>query len=209
MSKQQETPKILKTPISILSYPHLAAPQKASEEGQKDKYSAALLITEETLKDPREKALFDAIKGAMAMKIAEKFGDRANAVSKSDGFKKGLRFDAESKNYPDGVAVYFTARSESQPGLVYSYPDPETGKPMKVAQDDIKKVFYPGAIVRGLVSVYAFDKKGGKGVGFGLTGVQFVRAGDRIDNRVNAEDAFEADLSQAPADLNEILGLNG
>lgn len=191
-------------PLSILSYPHLAEPQKSDKPGKKPKYSGAFVITPETLQTPAEKARLDAIKARMIEVGQTKWSSNFEKLVKGEGFKKGIRTDAESKGYPDG-SIYFNARSDNQPGLVYSYADPTTGKPAVVPVELIKKVFYAGAIVRPLITVFAFDQEGSKGLSFGLEGIQFVKDGPRIDGRVAAEDAFDVDLSAQPASLDDII----
>lgn len=192
------------TPLAILSYPHLAEAQKSNQAGKPAKFSAAAVITAETLQDAEEKAKFDAIKKGLIEVGTEKFGDKFAQLVKSDSFKKGIRTDSESKNYPAG-SVFLTARSVNQPGLVYSYADPATKKAAIVPVELIKKVFYPGAIVRLLVSIFGFDQEGNKGLSFGLDGVQFVKDGPRIDDRVAAEDAFNVDLNATPASLDDLM----
>jgi hypothetical protein len=192
------------TPLVVLSYPHLAVAQKSNQAGKADKFSATGIVTAETLQIAEEKAKFDAIKEGLIAAGREKWGAKFDTLVKGDGFKKGIRSDSESKNYPAG-SVFLTARSVNQPGLVYSYADPTTKKPAKIAQDDIKKVLYAGAIVRLLVTIFPFEQEGNKGLSFGLEGVQFVKDGPRIDGRVAAEDAFNVDLSAAPASLDDLI----
>ena len=201
MSSSTPSTKLI-TPLVILSYPHLDKPQPA-DEGQTPKYSAALIVLPGTLEDPAEKAKFDAIQEALIKAGRAKFGEKFEQMLKSDGFKKCIRRDGAAKNYPGDI--YFNARSANQPGLVYSHAEPGTTKPARVPQEKVKEVFYPGAIVRASVSAFAFDNKGGKGISLGLNNMQFVRDGDRLDNRTKAEDEFAADLSQAPADLNSLI----
>jgi hypothetical protein len=188
----------------LLSYPHLDVAQKSNQAGKPDKFSAAFVFTPELLADAAEKAKFNELQQAVIAAVNDKYGDKGPAMLKSEGFKKGLRRDAESKGYPEG-SVFLTARSTNQPGLVYTYPDPVTKKAANVKQEDIKKVFYPGAIVRPLISIFMFDKEGNRGVSFGLEGIQFIKDGPRIDNRVNAEDAFDVDLSAEPASLDDLI----
>lgn len=186
------------TPLAMASYVYAATPQKDG------KYSATFVFAPDLIADEKEQKLLAVLKQAAITKVKEKWTDKAEALLRSDKFHKGFRGDVELKGYPEG-SVFISARSQNQPGCVYSYLDPATNKPAKIAPEDIKKVLYPGAIVRGLVSVFTFDKEGNKGVSFGLTGIQFVKDGPRIDGRVAAEDAFDADMSAAPASLEDLL----
>jgi hypothetical protein len=67
----------------------------------------------------------------------------------------------------------------------------------------LQKVFedtecYSGCTFRASVSVYAFDKEGGKGVGIGLNNIQVVSKGPRLDNHADAEQDFK-EFQDAPA----------
>ena len=211
MSDSSKNTKLI-TPLAILSYPHLDKPQP-SDDGKPPKYSAALIIMPEVLEDPAERAKFDAIQQALIKAGTAKWGEKFEAMAKGDGFKKGLRRDAEAKwGSRFAGAIYFNARSVNQPGLVYSHEDmsvparPDGSRPpARVPQEKIKEQFYPGSYVRASVSAFAFDNKGGKGVSLGLNNMQWVKDGQRLDNRAAAEDEFAADLSQAPAKLEDLI----
>lgn len=192
-----------KTPLALISYPHLAEAQKQKDASKTPKFGAAFVFTPDILAMPAEKTLFTAMQAEALEVVKAKWPAKYEQYLQSEGFKKGFRKDPKD-GYPEG-SIYINARSNNQPGMVYSILDPATGKPARVKQEDVKKVFYPGAIVRGLVSIYAFDTDGNRGVTFGLEGLQFVKDAPRIDNRVNAEDAFEADLSQKPASLDDLI----
>jgi hypothetical protein len=196
-------------PLSLLSYPHLAEAQASRQAGKPAKFSSAFVFTPELLADPKEKALFVALQTAALEAVKAKWGDQAEALLKSDGFKKGFRRDAELKGYPEG-SIFLTARGTQQPGLVYAHADVATTgqparKPARIPQDKIKTDLYAGAVVRPLLTVFTFDQEGNKGVSFGLEGIQKIRDGARIDGRVAADDAFDIDLSQAPADLSDLI----
>jgi hypothetical protein len=190
--------------LAVLSYPHLDVPQKA-DDGKQPKYSCALVFTPELLADPKEKALFDKMKLALVEAINAKWPGKAEQLAKSEGFRKGIRYDAEAKGYPAG-SIYVNVRSVNQPGVVYAFPsqdDPK--KPAKMAQENIKKEMYPGVIVRASLAAFAYDNSGNKGVSFGLNNIQKIRDGERLDGRVAAENEFDIDLTQQPADLTDIL----
>jgi hypothetical protein len=122
----------------------------------------------------------------------EKFGKDAAKKMKAGGPLKNPIRDGEFK-YGDGT-FFFNARSKRQPGLVTNVPDPRNnGKPTRVATEDITEVFYPGAVVNVIVSVYPYDRPENKGVSLGLEAVQKVADGERLDSRVSAVDAFDAD----------------
>jgi hypothetical protein len=199
MSKQ------LITPLAILSYPHLDQPQP-STDGKPPKYSAALVFTKELLSLPGEQAKLDAMVAAGQAAIEAKWPGKLAELLKSENFKKGFRKDGEEKGYPAG-SIFVNVRSGQQPGTVYAYAGPDGKKPAQMPTDKIKAELYPGAIVRASVTAFAYDTSGNRGVSFGLNNIQKVRDGDRLDNRVAAENEFDIDLSAAPADLSAIAGL--
>lgn len=183
------------TPKAILSYPWLA---KAQETQNGPKFGAAFVFTPETLKDPKEAALFAALQKAAFAAIEKKWPGRTKELLESESFKKGFRRD-KKPGYPEG-SVYVNARSDKQPLFVYSRPAPGTNKPERVPADKVAEVFYPGAIVRASFNAYGYEKNGNRGVTFGLGNLQFIADGPRLDNRLAPEDEFSVDLTQAPAD---------
>lgn len=200
MSKS--SPRLI-TPIAILSYPHIKAPQKASTPGGKDKYSVSLVFTKEELAKPESAKLFQAMQDAARAAGVAKFGDQLDTLLKSPAFHRGFRRDWETKGYPEG-SVFINARSEQRPGLVYSYAAPGTTTPARVPDDKIDTVFYPGALVRASVTAFAFINSGNKGLGFAINNLQFIADGERLDNRVAAEAEFTV-LNQEPASLAGVL----
>jgi hypothetical protein len=192
------------TPLAILSYPHLAQPQKPNKEGEQGKYSCTLIFTPELLADPKEKALYEKLQLAALDAAKEKFGSNAEKLLKSETFRKPFRSDAEAKGYPAG-SKFINIRSAQQPGIVYPYAGPD-GKPLRMPLDKIKDEMYAGVIVRASVSPFGYDNSGNKGVSFGLNNLQKIRDGERIDGRTAPENEFEVDLNAQPADLSD-LGL--
>jgi hypothetical protein len=59
--------------------------------------------------------------------------------------------------------------------------------------------------VRAQLRAFSYDSNGNKGVSFALNNIQKLGDGERLDNRQAATDAFEADLSAAPADISALL----
>lgn len=195
-AKTQDGPttKVI-TPLAILSYPWLAEPQKG-KAGKADKYSATLVISPALLALPGEQARYDAMKAAAMAAGNKKFGDQFVKLAKGEGFKIGFRKDWEAKEYPEN-SVFVNARSNTQPGFVFAYAGAD-GKPAVVPAADVKKVFYAGAIVRASLNAFGFDTEGNKGISWGLNNIQFVRDGERLDNRAAANDEFNVELSEAP-----------
>lgn len=197
------------TPECRLSFPHLFVPRPGPSGGE-PKFSCALIFEEGTDPKPFQSAIIAAAR--------EKWGDNAVAMFKAGKLKSPLRTDWEDKGYPEN-SFFLNCSSKEQPGLVYPYADPVTGKPQIVTDP---KVFYPGAYVRASLRAFAYDNSGNKGVSFGLNNLQFIRDGSRLDNRVSATNDFdvlmERDLADigggdegeaSAAELNDILGIGG
>jgi hypothetical protein len=199
-----ETPTTVILKGVILSFPHIATAQPVQKEGDTPKFSGAFVITPEVQKTPEYAAIIAAAKAA----AVKKFGDKAPTIPIVGGKGAAIRNDMLGKGYPEG-SVVINARNESQPGVVYSTPDPKNPKqPARVPQDKIKETFYPGAIVNVQVQAYGYNHPVNKGVTFGLQNIQFVGEGTRLDNRQNAEDVaeFAAAMNTAPAGMEDLIG---
>lgn len=190
------------TPEVILSYPHLFEPQAPPNTDSEPKYSAALVFPEGRGVDGESiKAMQQA-----ALEVGQaRFGDGF-----ADGVRKGKfhwPFNSDEETVAEkGYArfgegtIFVNANSKQRPGVVSIVPDPNTGKPMVI--EDEEKV-YPGVIARVSVTFYPFSVSGNKGVGVGLNNVQIVRDGERLDSRLDPTDEFEAD-PEAVADLSDL-----
>jgi hypothetical protein len=182
----------------ILSYPHFDKPV-ASEEGGKPKFSAAFILTKDSFAVIDGKATkpgdLKPLKAVALATLIDKLGKekasklvKEQAVSLSGGKNSSLRTDV-AKYENIGAIAYINARSTDRPGLVNMIPD-SNGRPMVIDHTP----FYAGAIVNASVTSYYYDVSGNKGAAWALNNVQFVRDGAvRLDNRVSAENEFEAD----------------
>lgn len=179
------------TPEATFSYPHLFRPQ-AAQEGGKEKYSLTLVFDEGA--DLKE------LKAAAVEAAQEKWGDKAKSMIQKGQLRFPFRDDGEEKGYPEG-SIFINARSDRRPGVVSIIPDPQTGKPMVI--DDEEQI-YPGVIGRASLTAFGYDVSGNKGVSFALNNVQKIRDGERLDGKVKAEDEFEADASAA-ASLEDLV----
>ncbi len=194
-----KTKKVI-TPEAILSFPNLDKPVVPANGKGEPKYSVALIFP--------AKSNLQEIDAAVMEVAEEKWGAKAKQMLKTGQLEVALRSDAEAKGYPEG-ARFFNARSKERPGLVHPYKDEATGKPALVTEDEIKKVFYPGAKVRASVTVFAYEytEEGRvmkRGVSFGLNNLQKLGDGPRLDGRKKADDEFEATQELAPADLADV-----
>jgi len=184
------------TPVAILSYPHLFQAQPPLQEGGKPKFGCSLVFPEGTDVTAMKQAAVEAAK--------EKFGDKAVKMIRDGKLKFPFRTDGEEKGYPEG-SVFVNVRSERRPGIVSRYADPATGKARVIEDED---EIYPGVQVKALVHAYGYDTAGNRGVTFALDGIQKWDDGDRLDGRVKAEDAFDAE-ELAVADLSDLTDEGG
>jgi hypothetical protein len=190
------------TPAGMLSYPHLDKPQKPQAGStQKEKFSATFVFKPGT-------DLKELIAAALAA-AEEKWPGKGAELLKGGKIRSPFRKDAVDKGYTaergfgEG-SVFINCRTEQKPGLVLAVAGPD-GKPMKVADENIRDTFYPGCTVRASLRAFGYDNNGNRGVSFALNNIQKLADGERLDSRVAAEDEFDADMSAAPADLSGII----
>lgn len=189
------------TPKAMLSYPHLDVPQAGQKPGDKSKYSATFVFPAGTD--------LTALKAAVVAAAEEKYPGKGAEMLQKQILKSPFRTDAEAKGYAAG-STFLNTRSERKPGLVYLHAGSEKdaqGRPLpaRIPEDKVKDDLYPGAFVRAQLRAFAYDSNGNKGVSFALNNVQKLSDGDRIDGRQDATEAFDADMSAAPADLNGLI----
>lgn len=201
-------------PIARISYPTLFTPRlpKDPKPGAEAMYSASFLFgdldelakVDAKINVAQEKAYMDDLRRGVLALLQEKFGgaDKVKALLQDNKLKTGFRRDIASSGLPEDVKEYIRTKSKYAPGVVDRYNDPVTRKP-KVITDP--NYIYAGAYVRGKVRLYTFDQDGNRGLGFGLTAVQFFANGPRIDGRKNAEDMFAGE-DMPEADLGAVSG---
>ena len=182
---------IITTPAGFLSYPTLIEPRE--DDNGKLKYGIAIVFPKEADLKP----LWDAVYA-----IAEaKYPGKGRKMIENGVIDVSLRKNAKKDEYeekaPEGH--FFNARTQVRPGLVYPYAGAD-GKPAKVALEDIRDVFYPGATIRAQVSVYHYKGKK-EGITFGLENVQLLRNTERWAGRQDAADAFDAMASEQLNDV--------
>lgn len=174
----------LKLPNGTLSYPALKEPRMVGD-ATKATYSAVIIFP--------EGADLTELEQACVAAAEEKWGaDRTAKMLKAKALKWPIKDGDEYSARKEGNEFYENKRyvnlkSEEQPGMVGPRAGSD-GRPESYSPDQ----FYAGCVVRVSAAVYAFDHpQGGKGIGLGLNNLQFVKRGDRLDNRRRAEDEFE------------------
>lgn len=193
----------------ILSYPYFATPQVERDDEGKPKvggkltYSGVFIGCEKT-----PATTLTQLKAAAFSAATEKWGDKAKQMIEEGALKWPFRKDVSAKGYTKVGGLWFiSARSTKKPGLVHRIPDPANpSKALKIEDAAmIEKLFYPGAHVYASVRAFPYDNKG-KGVSFSLENVQWIADGERLDNRIAADDDFKADMSVAPSgDVDSIM----
>jgi hypothetical protein len=194
------------TPLATVSYPHFLKPQ-AAKEGQKAKHSGTFIFAKGSdLTKLKAAALGVAVKkwgttwklpNGAEIPIAQAFAENI--------LRSPFRTDALAKGYPEG-STFINARSEQKPGCVYLHNEPGTDKPAKIPDERLIEELYAGAQVIASVKAFAYDNNGNRGVSFALNNVQKRGEGARLDNRVMAEDEFDAELDSVPADDAALFG---
>lgn len=203
------------TPFGMLSYPHFFVPQKADDATKKDKYSGTLVLFPagadlSRFEDPAivaalQNADLTPLKAAMLAAAKAKWGDKAEGMIRNGQLKNPFRKEGDAygtvmkeKGYPDGC-VFINCRSNNGPQVV-----DRTNQPVPATEAD---KIYPGLIGRMSINAFAYDTSGNKGVAFALNNFQKWLDGPRLDGRVAAKDEFEADLTAAPAALDDLFGV--
>lgn len=169
------------TPEFRVSFPNLFKP-RLNELSKQEEYSVVALFK----KDADLKVLRDAAQAAVEKKWGK---DPAKWPKK---MKTPFRDQGERAKEVDGKtvlpaaheegAIFLNLKSKMKPGVV-----DQTGKNEITDETQI----YAGCYARAVVSCYAYDQAGNRGVSFGLQHVQKLRDGEALGGRVRLEDAFE------------------
>ena len=164
-----------------LSYCNLFQP-RAQQAGQEPKYSVTVLVPKN---NAAAKASIDAaVNAAIDAGVAKTWNgirppQPAVCVHDGDGPRPsdGMPFGDECKGH-----WVFTASSKADraPFIVDANLQPI------LQQSDV----YSGMYGRVSVTFFAYSNSGKKGIGCGLNGVQKLRDGEPLGNRVSAEEAF-------------------
>lgn len=169
------------TPAGEACFTFVFRPQKNNLDASKeDQYSLTLLWDKN---DPKLKKLKRAIEDV----AIEEFGDKAVAMLKKGQLNSPLR-DGEDK---EGTKLedlfegkmFMTAKSTDKPEIV-----DEEAEPVMQQSD-----FYSGCIARMDVWLYAYNKKGNRGVAAILNSAQKLDEGERKSGRRSAWEAFGKD----------------
>jgi len=167
------------TPKFRVSFPKVFKPEVNNLSG-KSEYSVVALFEKDTD--------LSALKAAAQQAVIEKWGPDASKHPKN--LRSPFRDQAERAKEIDGKrslpaghvegAVFMNLKSVQKPGVVDEQVQPILDE----------SLFYAGCWARASVSVYAYDNKGNRGVGIGLTNIQKVADGEPFSGRPTAESSF-------------------
>jgi Protein of unknown function (DUF2815) len=182
----------VRTPIGLLSYPHLFVARPAAP-GADPRFSCALLFDQNAQKDPA----FLELRKAVGAVIDEFFGagksrDREFTASIRSPFRRTAQ--KKAKGYADMEGgIYIQPWSKDRPGVVDA----------RLQTITVPGDVWPGQMARATVRPFAYDVSGNKGVNFNLNNIQICRTdGPRLDDRRKAEDEFDpyGDTDAGPLD---------
>lgn len=192
------TTTTLRTPRARVSYPHLTEPQ-ADDQG-KLWYTLKLIFDPEA----QQTAEFAEMK-ARAKAVADEDIRKNYGGVMPEGYRNPIRkAESQMKNgeYPEGMGpgfVFINVKTKTRPGVVSTKRGPD-GKPLPISPDNVEDEIYPGCYVRATLSEpWPYAQKGNKGVSFYFNNLQKLGEGERLGNRRNATDDFEALDDSAPA----------
>lgn len=156
------------------SFVNVFRPQRPmpGDEDKKPKYSITMLFP--------KGADLSAMKAMARQAAVDKWGPD---TSKWPGGLRNPFRDQGDKPYEGYVAgcVYVTATSDRKPGLVDAQMNPI------IEEAD----FYSGCYARASVRAFAYDKKGNRGIAFGLQNVQKIKDGEPLGGYTRPTDDFQ------------------
>ena len=169
---------VIMTPEFRVSFPAVfkARSSKSDDDGDAGtpKYGITMLFAKD--------ADLSKLKAAAQAAAKEKWGDKIPKNLRTPFRDQG---DKGLEGYVEG-AVFINATSLQKPGLVD-----------RNREDIIDETeFYAGCYARATLRAFAYDKKGNKGVAFGLNNVQKLRDGESLSGRTRAQDDFADDLPE-------------
>lgn len=177
------------TGIARLSFVHVFTPYSPNPAQQEPKYSTTILVPKT---DVATKAAIDAaINAAVIAGVSEKWNGvqppvLAIPVYDGDGVRPsdGMPFGPECKGH-----WVFTGGNKNRPEVV------DLSMQSIIDQSEI----YSGVYARALVSFFAYNQAGKKGIGCSLNAVQKVKDGEPLGGRVSASEGFGGQNTIAPA----------
>lgn len=168
------------TPMFRVSFPAIF--KAVAYEDQPAKFAVTMLFDNKT-------ADLNGMKAAAMKAAVEKFGPKADWP---ENFKWPFRDGNKKKDVPGYAGTtYVRATSKQKPGVIDQRKEELTEESNQL---------YAGCYARAVVTCYAFDRNGGRGVAFGLQHIQKWKDGEEFSGRKKAVEEFDeiADESESP-----------
>ena len=178
------------TPEMIISYPAIFE-AKPNPSGAM-KFSCSLLIEKKdkkgvkSLQNEIEKAIQKGIDNLPKWQKKKPFFQYQPLRDGDEELENGKKSDSTYEG-----KMFLNCSSNDAPGVVG--PD---AKPLMN-----QEALYAGCIVRADINPFPYTNSGNNGVGWGLNNIMVIRDGDRLDGRLNAEQAFGAFADDESEDL--------
>lgn len=194
-----KTPRLI-TPIFRVSFPEVFQ-KKQFDESQPARWSLTGLFTPSEFTE-KDKQLWKAIGAAVNALCKENIKKPYNEVTGSwwpivptarPGASAQYRMPFHAgeektyKGYGPGIVFFTMAATKKKPEVVGLNKEPIT--------ENSEDAFYAGCYARASVNPYWFDNKG-KGVAIGLSNLQKLRDGERLDSFSSAEEDFGDDAGE-------------
>lgn len=194
------------TPVCRLAYPNIFT---ADKDG---KYSAVLLFEKQGFDPTFMRTIVDEIKGQLQTST---FKQGFPATFKGNPLKDG---DVPNSmgNTPFAGFFYCNVKSNFQPGVVASFPDPvkkgADGRPLPMIIEDSREI-YGGVYARVSMHAYYYNSQGNLGIGLSLNSVQKIKDGEQLggaSNPANDFDCYETnEITDASGVVNNVDAMMG
>jgi hypothetical protein len=180
-------PKKVVTPVCIASYARLLEPAKSLNDEMK--YSVSLVF-------PKDADL-STLKTAAANALIGRWGPDKSQWPKNlrTPFRDGNEKD--DKLYKGKTFMNVSSTDAPQVGRKIG----NKFVPLMTTEE-----VYSGMEIRASLSAFAYDKKGNKGVSFGLGNILKVRDGERLDGRTDGDTDFQDFDGDPEGDFTESAG---
>lgn len=185
----------MQTPLGRISYPHIFTPKTETDQKTgvtKSKYQCALLFDSSA----NLQALIDDAFQEGVKEFGEHFWQLVQQRSVRWPFRDGGEINPNTgqPRYGQGI-TFVNCSSYDKPDVVSRWAEPGSTKPRKVTDPS---ELYPGEYCKASVTIKPYNRQDGKGIAVYVNALQLWHEGDRLDNRVDGQDAFDAE-GEAPA----------
>lgn len=192
----------MQTPLCRAAFPYIFTPKTDTDQQTgvaKTKYKVTLLF-DESAKDGLQELINDAYAEGVK-KFGEHFWALVQQGSVKWPFRNGGEINPKTGQPRFGAGItYINCTSHDKPDVVSRWAAPGTTKPAVVTDP---AQLWPGEYVKASVTVKPYDMPTSKGIAVYVNALQLWHEGDRLDNRVAGEDAFDAEGEQPAAQMQQ------